>query len=211
MRSWSFGLSISIASLAFLAADRVEAAPAVRRGEGIHQGGYIYGSPGIVAIPMDEDDFADLDPTWQWSFGGGYLWTPTRLFKVSLGGAFEHTILNFDSEPVGDNLDANMIRILPEVRIGAGTNRVWGYGLIGPGLGITVVDDDVLDDSEAAPGFIMQIGGGVQGVVWRSLFLGGELDFDLGFFEWDDDRFLFVDNDFEIHTMGLKFILGWYF
>ena len=188
-----------------------DASAAPARGEGIHQGGFIYGSPGVVVIPVDEDDFFDLDPTWGWSFGGGYLFAPGRLFKAQVGGAFEHTILNPDDFDADGRL--NMIRIMPEARIGAGTQTVWGYGLIGTGLGITVWDDrdDFDDDDDAVPGFVLQLGGGVQGAVWRSLVLGGELDFDLGFFDDNDDRYWRNDDDFEIHQMTIKFIIGWYF
>lgn len=198
----------SVASLAILTvANTADAAPRRRGGSGIHQGGFIYGSPGFLALPVEDDEIADLDPSWQWSFGGGYLFTPGRAFKASIGGAAEHMLLNFDC----CGFEGSQLRALFESRIGGGTNRVWGYGLVGMGFGLNFYDEDLngpSDDLEVDPAFAFQLGGGVQGIVWRNLFLGGELDFDftVGF---DDDRF--GDDEYEVHTFGIKFIIGWYF
>lgn len=203
------GFAAAAATLV-LATD-AEAAPRGRRGDGIHQGGYIYGAPGIVQLPIDDDDYADLDPTWGWGLGGGYLWTPTKYFKIGAGGSFEHTIYNWDDLD-DDDVHGNMLRLAGELRIGGGTNRVWGYGLVAPGLALSIVDiDDVPgDDHDTDAGFNLSVGGGVQGAVWRSLFLGGELDFDLNFFP-DDDDFGGIDDDYEIHQLWIKFVIGWYF
>jgi hypothetical protein len=208
---------IALVPLAVLAIpDAAEAAPRARArargGEGIHQGGYIYGAPAIIQLPIEDDDYADLDPTWGWGFGGGYLFEPANYFKIAVGGSFEHTIYNWDDVD-NDDASGNMLRLTGELRIGGGTNKVWGYGLIGPGLALSIVDVhrgpfEDYDDTDA--GFNLSVGGGVQGAVWRSLFLGGELDFDLNFFPNDEDG-PYWDNDYEIHQLWIKFIIGWYF
>jgi opacity protein-like surface antigen len=189
-----------------------DAAPRGRRGDGIHQGGYIYGAPGVVQLPIEDDDYFDLDPTWGWGIGGGYLWTPTRYFKIAAGGSFEHTIYNWDDFDEDDDILGNQLRLAGELRIGGGTNKVWGYGLVGPGLALSIIDVDspVFDDDTDA-GFNLTVGGGVQGAVWRSLFLGGELDFDLTWFPDDDDLPGNLDDDYEIHQLWIKFVIGWYF
>jgi hypothetical protein len=147
-----------------------DAAPRGRRGDGIHQGGYIYGAPAIVQFPIEDDDYFDLDPTWGWGIGGGYLWTPARYFKIGVGGFFEHTIYNFDDIDEDDVL-GNMLRLGAELRIGGGTNKVWGYGLLGPGLALSILDAH-------DPGPV------------------------------DDDD---TDDDYAIHQLWLKFVIGWYF
>jgi hypothetical protein len=196
--------------------DTAEAAPRrARGGEGIHQGGYIYGAPAVIQFPMhDEDDGPDVEPTWGWGIGGGYLWTPGGVFKIAFGGSFEHTIYNWDNVDY-DDLQGNMLRLAAELRIGGGTNKVWGYGLIGPGLAIQVVHSDFMvgpwgyEDTHSDAGFDLTLGGGVQGAVWRSLFLGGELDFDLNFF--GDHGPPEAHDDFVYHQAWIKFIIGWYF
>jgi hypothetical protein len=180
-----------------------------RRGAGIHQGAYIYGAPALIQIPLEDDDYADLDPTWGWGFGAGYLWTPTRYFKVGLGGTFEHTIYNWDDIDE-DDVHGNMLRMGAELRIGGGGRRVWGYAMVGPGLALSLVDfENGPDDTDA--GFDLQVGAGIQGAVWRSLFLGGEIDADLNWFPEQDDPPFAVDNDYVIHQMWIKFLVGWYF
>lgn len=206
--STRFGLSplplAAVAALAWLGTtSTAQAAP--RRGDGIHQGPYIYGSPGPLAIPVDTDDFPDLNVTWQWNFGAGYLFNPTRAFMISVGGSIEHTIYNFEADDIG----GIQFRFMPEVRIGGGTRRVWGYGLLGVGPGFSYVNWDAgpFDDRDDADGLIaLQFGGGVQGAVWRSLFLGGELDIDFVFI-FDGES----DGDSSMIILGPKFLIGWYF
>ena len=220
---------VLVGSASLACAGTAAAAPRVTGG--FDEGGYVYGSPGILAIHIGEEDIADnLDPTWQWGVGGGWMFTPTRLFKIAVGGAFEHTIYNieddgfFVSGPISaaGDVDGNMIRFVPEVRLGAGNNRVWGYGLVGTGLAVSIIDWEAQvagistegDDTDV--GFDLQLGAGAQGIVWSNLMIGGELDFDLGFMTNDDDGdegecVPLCDNDYGVHTLGIKLIVGWYF
>ncbi len=207
MRSTPIIAAVVVSLAALLTA--TEASAARRRGAGIHRGVYLYGAPGVVQIPLVDEDYADLDATWGWGFGVGYLWTPTRHFKLSLGGAFEHTIYNWDDIDT-DDVHGNMLRMNAELRIGGGGRRVWGYGLAAPGMSLSLVDlENGRDDTDA--GFGMSVGAGIQGAVWRSLFLGGEVAGNLNWFP-DQDHGPFVAGEaYRIHQLWLKFMVGWYF
>jgi hypothetical protein len=179
--------------------------------------------PGSLVLPFAGNDFEtnvyDLDPTYGWGFGGGYMFSRGPLFKATVGGVFEHTVLLFDNVHFHD-FGAHVIRVMPEARIGLGNNHVWGYGLFGAGpagaIWVWDYDTPFFNDGhgrDAAFGFNAQFGGGVQGIVYKNLFLGGEVDFDLGFyFEGDDDDWRGnADDDFAIHSVAFEFLIGWYF
>lgn len=181
------------------------ASAAPRRGADIREGGYIYASPGPFAFPVDTDNFADLDITWQWSVGGGYKFNPAGGFMIALGGTIEHTIYHFENNDFG----GIQFRFLPEVRIGGGNRRVWGYGLFGLGPGLSFVNDRDGDFDDTDGLLAVQFGGGVQGAVYRGLFLGGEFDVDAIFIfdgEGPDDA-----DDPSMLILGPKFIIGWVF
>lgn len=210
----------ALLALAYFGLPEAEAeAASPQRGGGFDEGGYVMLTPGSFVLPFSERDFIDLDPSFGWGFGGGYMFARGKLFKATVGGTLEHTVLVFDDFDYND-FGAHVVRFLPEARIGAGTNKVWGYGLIGAGVAgvIWVWDLDVpfIDDrrgSDSAVGFNMQIGGGVQGIVWKNLFLGGEVDFDFGLYfegddnDWDNND----DDDFSIFSVAIEFTVGWYF
>ncbi|WP_157596382.1 hypothetical protein [Plesiocystis pacifica] len=210
----AFGVGLPVLAAAAVGLGGGEAQ--AKGGGGFDQGGYIMGTPGSVSIPVDTDDFFDLDPTFGWGFGGGYMFAEGKLFKATIGGVFEHSLVIFDDLDY-DDLGGHLVRFMPEARIGAGTNKVWGYGLMGGGVAVVNVnwrnDFFDLDGRESAPGFNMQLGGGVQAIVYKNLFIGGEFDVDLGFFfEDDDDQFGSPrDDDFTIHTVSIEAIIGWYF
>jgi hypothetical protein len=190
-----------------------------RRVGGFDEGGYIFLTPGSFALPFSEHDFIDLDPSFGWGFGGGYMFARGRLFKATIGGVFEHTVLFFDRYDYND-FGAHVIRLMPEARIGLGSNKVWGYGLFGAGFAGALwrwdYDVPFLDDRRGgrwAPGFNVQFGGGVQGIVYKNLFLGGEVDFDAGlFFEGDENDWVDNDDDdFRVMQVAFEFMIGWYF
>jgi hypothetical protein len=154
---------------------------APRSGDGFGQGGFVYGALPFVSIPVGDDGWRDgTDVGVQWGAGGGYMFEPVPHFMLTVGGAFEHTWVNFEDFD-HDDIRGNIVRFLPELRIGGGTSRIFGYGYAQPGLAIVVLAWDYGpfegDDSEA--GFNLGIGGGVQGAVWRSLMIGGEMGVDL--------------------------------
>lgn len=208
---------IAVALFFGLPQSEAEAARPKRVG-GFDGGGYLYLTPGSFVLPIVNDDFTDLDPSFGWGFGGGYMFARGRLFKATVGGVFEHTVLFFDRYDYND-FGAHLLRFMPEARIGLGNNKVWGYGLFGAGVAGTLWHWDAdlgpfgdIDGANSAPGFNVQFGGGVQGMVTRHFFLGGELDFDYGlFFEGDDDWTLNNDDDFAVFSVAFEFMLGVYF
>lgn len=208
----------ALAALAYLGLPIFAAEAAKpKRGGGFDEGGYIMVAPGAFALPFYEDDFVDLNPTFGWGFGGGYMFARGKGFKATVGGAFEHTVLIFDDFDY-DNFGGHILRVLPEARIGGGSNKVWGYGLFGMGPGFVLwrwnYDAPFFNDvrgRRSAAGLNLQFGGGIQGIVYKNLFLGGEIDFDLGFY-FDDDRDNWRrDDDFTIHQVAFEFLIGWYF
>lgn len=172
---------------------------------------FVYGSPAIIALPMAEDDFADLDATWQWSLGGGYMLKPMDAFGVLVGGSFEHMILNFDSRYA----KGHHFRINPEVRLGYGPDRLFAYGLLGTGLtiGHYKFEDPtgiIGDFDQTDAGFNLQVGAGAMYMIWDSLAIGGELDADLSFMRVSDCENC-ADRSYAIHTMGIKLLVGYQF
>jgi hypothetical protein len=206
-----------IAAAAFLGWPVHEAEAAKpKRGGGFDEGGYIMFAPGAFVLPFAERDFIDLDPSFGWGFGGGYMFARGG-FKATVGGVFEHTVLFLDRYDYG-RFGAHTIRLMPEARIGGGSNKVWGYGLfgLGPGFALWHWRNDVpfFDDvrgRNSAPGLNVQFGGGIQGIVYKNFFLGGEIDFDFGYYFGDDDRWRNNRRDFAIYQVAFEFLLGWYF
>jgi hypothetical protein len=190
-----------------------------KRSGGFDEGGYIFLTPGSFVLPFSEDDFIDLDPSFGWGFGGGYMFARGRLFKATVGGVLEHTVLFFDRYDYND-FGAHVVRFMPEARIGLGNNKVWGYGLFGAGFAaalwrwnynVPFIND--FNGRNSAFGANVQFGGGVQGIVWKNLFLGGEIDFDVGlFFEGDNNDWVNNDDDdFTVMQVAFEFMIGWYF
>jgi hypothetical protein len=221
-RSFALALTPMLAAAVYLGLPSPEAEAAKpKRGTGIHQGGYIMGTPGSVVVPFYQNDFYDLRPSFGWSFGGGYMFAPGKAFKLTIGGVFEHSVVVFRDYDYR-NLGGHTIRIMPELRIGGGSDKVWGYGLFGVGpavalwswyQGLPFIDD--VSGRDSAPGVNMQFGGGVQGIVWKNLFLGGEVDFDLGLYYWrNNDRRAWWREDrrnYEVFQVAFEFVIGWYF
>jgi hypothetical protein len=203
----------------YLGLPEPEAEAARYRSGGFEEGGYIFLTPGSFVLPFSEHDFTDLDPSFGWGFGGGYMFARGKLFKATVGGVFEHTVLFLDRYDFND-FGAHVLRFMPEARIGLGSNKVWGYGMFGAGVAGALWrwHGDLgpfggIGGGNSAPGVNVQVGGGVQGIVWKNLFLGGEVDVDLGlFFEGDgNDWANNNDDDFSIYQVGFEFMIGWYF
>lgn len=150
--------------------------------QGFDEGPYLHLAPGIVAIELC------CDVGYQSAAAGGYMWTFGRMFKLTFGGAFEFFVDDVD-------VDDLRLRALPELRLGAGNRRVWGYGLLGGSFVMRFGDD-------FAPGFGPQLGGGAQVAIYKGLYVGGEMDFDIDIFPTDDD----VDP-----TMWFKALIGYNF
>lgn len=213
-------LTPALAAAVFIGLPQASAEAAKpQRGGGFDEGGYIMLTPGSIVLPFSERHFVDLDPSYGWGFGGGYMFARGKLFKATIGGVFEHTVLIFDDYNYR-NFGAHVLRFMPEARIGLGSNKVWGYGLFGAGLAGTLWrwDNDLpfFDDrrgGDSAFGPNVQVGGGVQGIVYKNLFLGGEVDVDLGlFFDGDGNDWRGYNNDdFSFYSVAFEFNIGWYF
>lgn len=198
--------------LGVLAAPEAEAAGPRHRGEGgFDGGGYVQFAPGVVGIGVPGPGFdRDYRMSWSGAFGVGGMFARGP-FKATLGLAIEHQAMFFNHADFRDTRGQSL-HFLAESRLGAGTNRVWGYGLIGFGPAMTLLHG-VEPRSPATLGFgglDLELGGGVQGMVTRHFFLGGEFDIDHGFY-FDNARTYFDRSNFAYHTMTLKFMLGWYF
>ena len=189
--------------------------------------GYVYLAPGIVSIPLGDDDFADLvDVGYEWGVGGGLMLSPGDKLGVGLGLGIHHAPLNLDEDvtnwcgPVDCDASFHLVRILPEIRIGGAFNRLFAYGYVAPGLviasgkfsasapGITVESEDT------DAGFNLGLGGGVQVAVWQGLFVGGELGANLGFMgDPDDDEIAVGDagDAYGAHMLNLRVMVGWAF
>jgi hypothetical protein len=186
------------------------------------QGGYVYLAPGLIAVPVGDDDIEDIvNVSYQWGFGGGYMFSPGRHFRIAIGGAFEHAPANLENDSISGpfvraDVDAHLFRLVPELRIGGGTDRFFGYGLVSPGLalvhwrwrGMALGFESSDEDTDA--GFNLGLRAGAQGLVWRGLMIGGEFGGSLAFISNGGDDNITTD-DYGVHTIDVRLMVGWYF
>ena len=188
--------------LALLSRD-AHAAPPRQRGE-LDGGAYVHISPGPFAVVIDEHKFSrEARWAWPWSLGAGWMFARGSMFKATLGGGLEHRAF------VLEHATPHGLHALVESRIGAGNNRVWGYGLLGVGAAAVLVKwgEHEMDDFY---GVLVQYGGGVQGLVGHRFFVGGELDFDVGYY-YSEHRHVQVWDPFHYQSLTIELMLGWCF
>lgn len=200
-------LAAALVALVIATPSRVLAAPAPKPPQP-DSSAYVQISPGLATVVMNEHRFSkDARWGWPWSLGAGGMFTRGPAFKATLGVGLEHRVFFLE------DVNLHGLHALLESRIGAGNQRVWGYGLIGLGAASTIVDfGKVSKYGSEVDGFFgvaLQYGGGVQVLVGRRFFMGGELDFDLGYFFPNYDRYRL--DDFYYHTFSMKLNLGFYF
>jgi hypothetical protein len=191
-------------------------------------GAYILLAPGLVYLPLGDDDFEDeFDPGYSWGLGIGGVFSPGRSpFTIGLGFGFDHQILNWDDDirDAADNLNcdlsAHAFRMSPELRLGATFDRFFGYGILAPGLAIARRD---YDDCNVGPfgfsgdrtdfGFNLKTGGGIQITLTDHFGVGAEMVGNFAFMEIDedDDWPAAADDDYTMKTLDLRALLFWRF
>lgn len=124
-----------------------------------------------------------------WGVSAGRHIARGRHFAVQIGGFFEDLV--WTQRPtfrtVAYTTSLHQLRIGPELRIGGGNERVFGYGLVRAGLDVIVVNEQIGSTGprtrEAYPAFVASVGAGVQGALGarRRILLGFEpgVDFNL--------------------------------
>lgn len=209
----------ALVAAAYLGLPQADAAAAEPGVDGFNAGGASFTIAPAALVLSDHHDFVGMDPSYGWGFGAGYMFAPGGLFKGSIGGTFEHNVLFLDDYRFGD-FGAHTIRAMPELRLGIGNNRAWAYGLMGAGLGATfwkwnssVPGFDGTSGKDMATGLSLQVGAGVQALVSRRFFIGGEVDLDAGFVRETnpDDWRLNDDDNFSMYQVSFEFIIGWKF
>ncbi len=190
-------------------------------------GGYVYLAPGVVSIPLGDDDFSDIvDVGYEWGVGGGLMLSAGDRLGVGIGLGIHHAPLNLDEDvtnwcgPVDCDASAHLVRILPELRVGGGFGRLFAYGYLAPGLLVatsrfsTSAVGVTTDAEDTDLGFNLGLGAGVQVAVWEGLFIGGEIGANLGFMsDAEDDEIAIGDagEGYGVHMLNLRVMLGWAF
>ncbi|MEM9456040.1 MAG: OmpA family protein [Myxococcota bacterium] len=183
-------------------------------GLGFYQGPYIYLSPGLFRVAVANRDETDARRvSYRWGLGAGYLWRRKR-FAAALGLGFAHVPVAIDRASERCAMltcrSAHEFVLDAELRLGGGSDRVIGYGLLGPGLviGRSRRSDGTMDVAFTTGGFSFDLGAGLWGLVWRGLFLGGEVALNVG--AYTDDVSAFHDRA-RVTGLDLRFLLGWHF
>lgn len=205
MTPWTRTLRIATATCAVALVSLFSATAEAADPPKFDKGAHLYLAPGLFYIPVGDSDTADaFDASYQWGLGGGYFFR-RRALMMEVGGSLEHIIANFDDCDRSD-CRGGMVRAQPEFRIGAGNDRIFGYGRVAAGLAYSFAEVDlgIVDGDSDDIGFNFGFGGGAQFLLWRGLALGAEANVDLAFF--DDDHLVEA-----VHTFGLKALVGWYF
>jgi hypothetical protein len=221
MHSVRFVVPALAGLLCWSTASTALAKPEATQLEGSKPRFYLYGSPLFFGVPFGDDDFEDfVDISYQWGFGLGGLFAlgSKKNFGLGIGFGFEHNPFTVDEDfedfcDFGD-CGVHALRFLPELRLGYLWQQLFAYGYVSPGFSVATLrydrPFDQGDEFDADPGFNFGLGGGVQYVVWKGLFVGGEIGFDLGAFT-DDEADQFEDDDYGIFIFDFRALIGYYF
>ena len=68
-----------------------------------------------------------------------------------------------------------------------------------------------LHEDDIDPGFDFGFGGGVQYVVYKGLFIGGEFGSDIGVFTDDEEELDPGDDGYGLYIIDFKALIGYYF
>lgn len=186
----------------------------VQNDPGFNTGPYVYLSPGLLRVPVANRAETDArSVSYRWGLGAGYLWRRQR-FIAGLGLGFAHVPVTIDIGSdrcaVSDCRLAHEFVLDAQLRLGGGSRRLVGYGLLGPGLAVGRSQrregDTVIDFRTG--GFNFDLGAGVWGLVWRGLFLGGEVALNVGAYARDDGAF---HDQARVTGLDLRVLAGWHF
>lgn len=141
--------------------------------------GYVAVAPGVVGV-----GFYDAPFFYVWGLEGGYHLPAGKRFAAQLGGFFEHAVgRTIGGGGRGDTSRYNVhrLRLGPQVRLGGGNQRVFGYAVIRLGIDIdhVVVHDERGTRRNSHPFFLASMGAGVQGLIKGKVLLGGEVSPDI--------------------------------
>ncbi|MBZ5708729.1 hypothetical protein [Nannocystis pusilla] len=173
---------------------RSETARAARRAEqaeddagSFHdRGAYLLVSPGLLAVPFRSPGAL----FYRWGIGvGGIIPAQSSSFIGAYGFTLEHFVNQQKVTVPGksfvpgesfttssEKLRTHVFRALGEVRLGSGSDKLFGYVLLGAGLAVIRVHSDTsgsaLDSTAAA--FAFPLGAGLQGMLGDHFLLGFE-------------------------------------
>jgi hypothetical protein len=172
---------------------RSELARAARRAEraeddagSFHdRGAYLLVSPGLLAVPFRSP--GALFYRWGVSIGG-IIPAQSSNFIGAYGFTLEHFFNQQKLTVPGDDfggdgftstsekLRTHVVRALGEVRLGSGSDKLFGYVLLGAGLAIVRVASDRSgsDFDSTGAAFAVPIGAGLQGMIGDHFLLGFE-------------------------------------
>jgi hypothetical protein len=136
--------------------------------------GYVALAPGILLSDLGNR------PLYLWGVDGGYHVAAGRRFAAQFGVFFDHAVVR-RSYPALVSTD-HFLGVGPQVRLGGGNARVFGYALVRLGANIEVFiprsnNVDVVRRREAY--FLASPGFGVQGLASGRVLFGGELSPDI--------------------------------
>lgn len=141
--------------------------------------GFLNLSPGLMAITLNNP--ARVYPLYAWGLDGGYHLPIGRVLALQVGGFFEHVVyfrrVNLPGEPTPARAGSHLFRMGPQLRVGGGNERVFGYGLARLGVDVMHFTGDGLRGTGAA--FHSSLGGGVMGLLADKVLLGGEAAVDI--------------------------------
>jgi len=141
---------------------------------------YLALAPGIAGIGLHRSDY--FRTGYLWGIDAGYHFPLGRIFKVQPGGFFEHSPL--PRRTLGTQYDSQLrhwLRMGPQVRVGGGNDRVFGYALLALIVDV-FVEDKVIEGPprrQAHPLAHAGLGAGAQGLIGKRVLLGGEGSLDV--------------------------------
>lgn len=177
------------------------------RGKRFRDGGYLYLMPGANHFPIGDDEREEsLDPGYQWGMGVGVLLRPRRRLRIGLGGQFEHAFVGVEGCDLGDcGAQPHLLRILPEIRVGAAVSNLFLYVRGAVGLDLLVISNEGTSQ-DVDPGIGLGVHAGLQGLVTRRFALGGE--FGGSFALLGEDA---AGEWYGVHLLDFRVLAGWYF